>query len=135
MLIEERKQAKQNKDLDSLKKFFNIDKIDVPNNDYYNFTAVVESMTAQLYFLPKENFEFYFKFIGEDIAKFELEKRLSVLKRQINTINEVGNLNVNKLIDRQRPIEKEINERKVWVEEQNILKEKTETKLKQEYEQ
>ena len=50
----------------------------------------MESLKAKVYYLSKENFENYLKYMGVDTAKIELEKRMSLLNAQVNVINQVG---------------------------------------------
>lgn len=59
------------------------------DNTHYQFTAVVESMQAKVYYISKENFQLAFRYLGVDKIKRELSNRMALLQKQVNTITSV----------------------------------------------
>ena len=106
--IERNKKAKENANNQFFQQFQSKDLEDDPADQFYNFTAEVESLTAKVYYLSKENFENYLKYIGIDTAKNELEKRMSLLRRQVQVITKVGQEQVEQDYEKLCPIEQAI---------------------------
>lgn len=57
--------------------------------DYRNFTAVVKSSSAKLYFLKRADLESFLRFMPNVMVRDEVQKRVQFLSRQINTIMKV----------------------------------------------
>lgn len=62
-------------------KRFDLEEEQHNQTQYYSFTGVVESMTARLYFLSRDNFETFCRYIGNDLIKQEIEKRMDLLQQ------------------------------------------------------
>ena len=76
----ERDKAKGINDFESLKKFDQFDLNDDSVNLFYDFTAEVSSMSAQLFFLSKENYARFNHYMSGEMAIKEIEKRMKLLE-------------------------------------------------------
>ena len=47
---------------------------------YYSFSSVVQSMNAKVYYLSRENFESFFKFVETGVAEKVLNLRMGLIK-------------------------------------------------------
>ena len=60
-----------------------------PSTMQRNFTCIVKSLTATLYFLKVEDFNIFFKFIPKDQVRKGVENRMNLLKHQMSTIRQI----------------------------------------------
>lgn len=56
---------------------------------HYNFSGIVESMTAKVYYLTEENFAHFFKYISTRVAENALRERMGLIHSQMHTISKV----------------------------------------------
>lgn len=98
----------QDGDCRKLTQFALMDLEDDPADNFYGFTAEVVSLEAKVFFLQRENFQNYFKFMDFEVSRAELEKRMVLLKRQVKVITKVGREHLESNAARLRPINKEI---------------------------
>lgn len=57
---------------------------------FRNFTAIVKSSKAHLYYLKRQDLEDFLRFLPNARVKDELDKRMAFLKNQINCIMSVA---------------------------------------------
>ena len=77
-IIKDRLLVIEKDDQVTLQKMMKFDDLD---NRFYNFTGQVESMTAKIYYLSRENFENYFIYVSKGLAVKELERRMESLSK------------------------------------------------------
>lgn len=80
ILRAEKTKAIESYDDQKLRHLSQFDLEDDPSNGYYNFSAHVESFSAKVMYLSRENFENFVKFISPEMAKQEVERRNTLLK-------------------------------------------------------
>ena len=57
--------------------------------EYRNFTAIIKSSSAKLYFLKREDLEAFLRFMPNVMVRDEVKRRIEFLSRQISTIMKV----------------------------------------------
>ena len=81
MRTERRNAIKGAKIQDLHSKYDHYDLSDDKANLNYNFSGIVESQTAKIYFLSKFDFDAYFRYLTPEVSKAEIEKRMGLLRK------------------------------------------------------
>lgn len=56
---------------------------------FRNFSAIVKSSKAKLYFLKREDLETFLRYMPNNLVKDEVSKRTALLEKQVNTLMKV----------------------------------------------
>ena len=67
--------------------------------DYRNFTAIVKSSTAKMYFLKREHLETFTRYLSDTKLKLEMKNREDFMQSQVDIITKI---NKDEHLDRQR---------------------------------
>ena len=56
---------------------------------FRNFSAIIKSSRAKLYFLKREDLETFLRYMPNNLVKDEVSKRIALLETQVNTLIKV----------------------------------------------
>ena len=76
-----------------------------PTTSYRNFTCVVKSLHATVYFLKLEDFHHFYKFIPIDQVTRGVKQRLELLKNQMRTIRKVKKADYDRIVNQIENVE------------------------------
>ena len=97
--------ARQTRDRKLLRELESLNLSNKNQTHYFSYTGVVTSMHAKLYYLSRENFEAFLKYISIDVCKSEVHNRITLTQSQINTIETVESQQADLTVHRPRPIQ------------------------------
>lgn len=89
-LRDELEQAKERKEFDKMSKLRRYDLSERAEAGQYNFTATVMTLNASLFYLSRENYESFSRYVGTEVESTELETRMDLIQHQLNTICKVN---------------------------------------------